>query len=115
MKPASIHAALFATVVAVTLGACGVTSKPHVTRGEFTEKCEIKMSQQPSHAVYYDNDGNVVTYVFNGTQTALVEDMSKTKKNRLCQANPNGPGPCNPPVPGYCARSYGGFSVCVPC
>ncbi len=115
MHPLSVRTVLFAIASTLALTACGVSHKPSLTRGEFTEKCAVKMSQQPSHAVYYDKNGDVITYNFNGTMTALVEDMSKTAKNQLCQASPNGPGPCNPPKPGYCARQYGGFSVCVPC
>lgn len=111
----SRRALLLAALITLVSSGCGSYHKHGYVRGQFYEKCATRMSQEPSHAVYYDHDGKVITYQYNGTTTALVEDMSKTYENRLCQARPNGPGPCNPPVPGYCARNYGGFNVCVPC
>jgi hypothetical protein len=84
-------------------------------RGNFSQNCSISMPVIPSHAVYYDANGDVVTYTLNGVRTALVEDMSLTFHDRLCPAAPSGPGACTPPKAGYCSRSYGGYPVCVPC
>jgi hypothetical protein len=84
-------------------------------RGEFPKPCSIQMPVLPSHAVYYDEQGNVISHTVGGITTALVEDMYKTDKlkNRLCQAEPAGPAHCG--ASGYCSRPYGGFHVCVPC
>jgi len=84
-------------------------------RGNFTQACSNTMPVILSHAVYYDANGDVVTYTLNGVKTALVEDMSLTTNDRLCPALPSGPGECTPPKPGYCSRTYGGYPVCVPC
>ena len=84
-------------------------------RGKFTQDCSISLPVIPSHAVYYDANGDVVTYKLYGVRTALVEDMSLTFRDRFCPADPSGPGACVPPKPGYCSRTYGGYPMCVPC